>query len=280
MKSDVPWDDIMLFAAVARAGTLTAAADRTGTSPATLSRRMTALEARVERRLFLHGAQGYALTADGRALLERASAMERAAAGIADWRRADAGPLRVRISAGTWTARHLARHLPEYWSDAAAWVPEFVWCDRDMDIARREIDIGIRNRRPTHNWLAGRQVGHVDFAVYATDANVRAWIGASEDATATPSAIWARETHGAAFVTTANDPRLALELASAGLGRIVLPTFAGDREAKLIRLSDPISDLRSEQWLVAHQDTRHEPAIRAALDALAAFLMEDQRPGA
>lgn len=272
MKNVLSWDDLILFAAVARAGTLTAAAERSGSSPATLSRRMKALEARLARRLFHHGALGYALTAEGRALLDLAGRMERAAADISEWRAARDGPVRVRISAGTWTARHLARHLPGYWSPASDWVPEFVEGNRDMDIARREIDIGIRNRRPEQAWLAGRRTGIVDYAVYASGPEVEGWIGASEDAAGTPSARWVREVHGAGIVTTANDPRLMLELARAGVGRIVLPVFAGEVEGGLVRLSDPIAHLRTEEWLVCHQDARHDPPIRAALEALAGFL--------
>ncbi|MDG4648849.1 LysR family transcriptional regulator [Roseibacterium sp. SDUM158017] len=278
MKSDLSWNDLVLFAAVARSGTLTAAAGRAGSSPATLSRRMKALEAHFARRLFLHGAQGYALTADGRALLEHAGAMERAAAAIAEWRDARGGPVRVRISAGTWTARHLARHLSEYWRPDAPFVPEFVQSNRDMDIARREIDIGIRNRRPEHVWLAGRQTGIVDYAAYAARPDIEGWIGASDDAAATRSARWVRDTHESGIVTTANDPRLMLELARAGAGRIVLPVFAGDAEQGLLRVSAPITDLRSEEWLVCHQDARHDPPIRAALEALAGFLRKAERP--
>ena len=111
------WNDLALFAAVARAGTLAGAATGTGASTATLSRRMTALEAQVGRRLFRHGAQGYALTGDGAALLARAERMEAAAAEIAQWRAEGAGPVRVRLSAGTWTAAALASaaHRLEIW---------------------------------------------------------------------------------------------------------------------------------------------------------------------
>ncbi len=266
------WDDLALFAMVARTGSLTRAAAQAGTSIATLSRRMKALEAGIGRRLFLHGAQGYTPAPDGRALLERCARMEAAAAEIAQWQRSVSGPVRVRISAGTWTALHLAANLPAFWQPDAPWVPEFLHCNRDMDIARREIDIGIRNRRPEQPWLAGRRTGAVRYAVYARDADVTGWIGASEDAAATRSADWVRRHHGASVVTTANDPRLALAMAEAGMGRILIPCFAGDGIAGLVRVSDPVEEMESEEWLVCHHDARHEPGVRAALDAIAGFL--------
>ena len=266
------WDDYAYFAAVARTGGLMRAAEATGASPATLSRRMRALEARLGRRLFRHGREGYALTADGRALAERTGPMEAAAVDILHWRAAAAGPVPVRISAGTWTALDLAANLARYWAPDHPWVPEFVHCDLRMDLARREIDVGVRNARPDQPWLAGRRTGRVAYAAYATSRAVSTWIGPSHDADPTPSGRWVSMHHAGAIGPRANTPRLAAEMARTGAGRVVLPTFVGDAMAPLVRVSDPIEALASEEWLVSHQDGRHEPAIRAALDALAGWL--------
>ena len=269
---DPGWDDYAYFAAVARTGGLMRAAEATGASPATLSRRMRAFEARLGRRLFRHAREGYALTADGRALAERTRPMEAAAVDILHWRAAAAGPVPVRIPAGTWTALDLAGNLARYWSAGDPWVPEFVHCDLRMDFARREIDIGIRNARPDQPWLAGRRTGRVAYAAYGASEAVSAWIGPSHDADETPSGRWVATHHAGAIAARANTPRLAAEMARAGADRAVLPTFVGDRMAPLVRLSDPIEALASDEWLVSHQDGRHEPAIRAALDALAGWL--------
>ena len=59
----------------------------------------------------------------------------------------------------------------------------------------------------------------------------------------------------------------------AGLGRAVLPTFAGDAVAEVARQGPPIAALRTEQWLVSHHDHRHHPPVRAALEALAPVLL-------
>ncbi len=263
------WTDYGLFAAVARSGSLAGAARETGLSQATLSRRMTGLEQRSGRRLFVHGASGYTPTAEGRALLERAKKMEAAARDIAHWSAAQSGPPRVRISAGTWTTERLARTLTDYWSPDATWMPEFVSCNRDLDIERREVDIGVRNRRPTHPWLAGRRTGVVEHAAYAVSPDVTGWIGPSDDTAALPSEAWTVAHHAADMVAVSNEPSVRMALARSGVGRVVLPTFAGDAIADLVRVGPVIGALTSEEWLVCHQDTRHDPAIRAALDALA-----------
>ncbi|MEL6838768.1 MAG: LysR family transcriptional regulator [Pseudomonadota bacterium] len=270
MKTD--WNDLAYFSAIARLGGLSRAAHELGVSQATLSRRMKAFEAALGRRLFLHGADGYTLTADGSALAQKAFDMEEAARQVDKWRDAAKGPVCVRISAGTWTAMDLAERVQSYWSAEAIWLPEFVYCDHDLDIARREVDIGLRNRCPEQPWVARRRVGEVAFAEYGADADVQGWIGAAWGATMTPSALWVKEHYGDRIVTKANSPHLACALARAGIGRVVLPLFIGERTEGLIRLSDEIDGLRSEQWLVSHHDARNEPPIRAALDAIADYV--------
>jgi DNA-binding transcriptional LysR family regulator len=272
MKTGTDWTDLAYFAAVAGAGGLARAAAELGVSAATLSRRMTAFETALGRRLFQRGSAGYALTADGRALAERIRGMDQVARQVALWREEAFGPVRVRLSAGAWTALDLAERLEEYWSPAAAWVPEFVYCDLDLDIGRREVDIGVRNRRPDRPWLAGRRIGSVDYAAYAAHAGVEGWIGPSWGAPLTPSVRWVVERHGDRIATTANNPHLAAALARAGVGRVVLPTFMGDRMSGLERVSETVAELRSEQWLVSHHEARADPPIRAALDAVAGYL--------
>ncbi|QBY00827.1 LysR family transcriptional regulator [Rhodophyticola sp. CCM32] len=271
MESQPHWDDYAYFAAVARTGGIARAAQTSGVSTATLSRRMRAFEARLGRRLFLHGASGYTLTAEGRTLWDKIQRMETAAADISQWRQTSTGPVPVRISAGTWTALHISERLDEIWRPDAPWLPEFIHCELPMDIARREIDIGIRNRRPEQPWLAGQRVGTTEFAIYATDKAITGWIGPADDAAATRSAQWVEAHHGAQIVTRSNLPLFAYQMARAGVGRVVLPLPVGDGAPGLIRLSDPIPELCMERWLVSHHEGRHEPPVRAALTALARF---------
>ncbi|MEL6679527.1 MAG: LysR family transcriptional regulator [Pseudomonadota bacterium] len=268
MKSTVDWSDLQTFLAVARAGGLSAASAETGLSPATLGRRMNALESTLGQRLFLRGAQGYALAPDGTALLVDAEAMERAASGIG--RGGSAAP-DVRITAGFWTAQFLAARLASFWTPEAPWRPDLRVANARLDLGRREVDIGVRNRRPSEPWLAGRMLGHVAFAVYGTPGADLPWIDLAAAGVSTPSALWVAGQEGPRLVT--NDPAVVLIWLRAGLGRAVLPTFAGDAVAEVARQGPPIAALRTEQWLVSHHDHRHHPPVRAALEALAPVLL-------
>lgn len=274
MKRPPTLDDIALFLAVADAGGLAGAARATGASVPTLSRRMTVLEETLAVRLFERGRRGYALTASGRALLAEAEPLRAAAARLRDFTVDRDRPRRVRITAGLWTARFLARNIARVWREGDGWMPEFLASNATLDIARREADVGIRNSRPGQGWLAGRMTLPIAYAIYARDAGVAGYVTQPEGGGTTPSERWVRARHARAVVTTASDPRLALDLATAGVGRVLLPTFAGDAEAGLVRIGRPIDEIAHDEWLVSHHDGRHDPPVRAALDALARLLTD------
>lgn len=271
MKRTPSLDDLTLFLAVADAGGLAGASRATGTSVPTLSRRMTALEAEIGRRLFVRGKRAYALTSDGRALLAEAAPLRTVTQKLQTFASSDAAP-RVRITAGMWTSRFLARHLSRVWSPDDAWIPEFLASNANVDIARREADIGIRNRRPEQSWLAGRRTTRIEYGIYATGPDVAGFVTLPDGAASTPSERWLRANHADSIVTTASDARLALDLALAGIGRILLPTFEGDAQPTLHRIGAPIDDISHDEWLVSHHDGRHDPPVRKALDAIGALL--------
>lgn len=276
-KMKVSLDDLALFLAIANAGGLAGAARSTKVSQPTLSRRMQRLEADLGKRLFHRGARGYALTTDGRALLPLARGVADRASDVARWASAPDTPRPVRISAGNWTALWIATHLPPL--DNAPWFPEFVTADTRLDIARREVDIGIRNARPDQSWLAGRPMREIRSAVYARDSSVQGWILAGSETNPTPSARWVLAHHGDALCARTNDPRLAAQLAARGAGRVVLPVFAATLVPGLVRVSDDIPALTHREWLVSHHDTRHDAPVRAALDVLEAVLSKTLHSG-
>lgn len=268
-------DDIALFLAVADAGGLGGAASATGVSTPTLSRRMAALERRLETRLFERGKRGYALTAAGRALLTEAEPLRAAAARLARWPEAETQP-KVRITAGHWTTRFIAQNITQIWSPDAGWMPEFLASNARIDIARRQADIGVRNRPPDQPWLAGRRTYPVEYAAFARDASVTGYLVLTDGAPTTPTDRWVREHRADQIVTTASDSRLAADLALAGIGRVVLPTYAGATIKGLLPVDGIIEDLTHDEWIVAHHDARQDRPVRAALDALTALLTDSR----
>jgi len=277
MKDEISLDDLMQFLAVCDAGGLVGAVATTGQSAPTLSRKMVALERQTGRRLFIRGNKGYVLTAEGRELKSEAEGLTAIRRRLAAFSVATRTP-RVRITSGTWNAHYLARNLSAFWTKSDGWMPEFLASMAVLDIARREADIGIRNRKPDQPWLAGRRTRRVDYIEYASSVDVTGYVTLADHIAIAPSSRWVHNNRSDQIVTTASDARLELDLTRKGIGRMVLPSFIGDGEPGLVRVSDPIEELCHDEWLVAHQDARHDPPVRRAIDALIGFL-EKERAG-
>ena len=142
-------------------------------------------------------------------------------------------------------------------------------------IARREITIGFRNARPTETGLAGRKLNKVQFATYAKANAPERWIRIAAE---TPSARYVAERAGTSIACDVSNPRLALDLALAGVGQAVLPTFVGDAHRALQRRDGPIEELTHASWLVTHADDRNLPEVRRVLDRIAALDASRDRP--
>src|SRR3954453_213154 len=100
-RTALDWEDVRYFVALARCGTLSATARALRVNHATVARRVTSLETRLGRALFDRRADGYALTAEGKAVLDEARAMDTAALSVQS--RLDAGTElsgTVRLTAG------------------------------------------------------------------------------------------------------------------------------------------------------------------------------------
>ncbi|MDJ0820561.1 MAG: LysR family transcriptional regulator [Paracoccaceae bacterium] len=262
------WDDLNLFLAVARGGGLSAAAKVTGRSPATLGRRMHGLERSLGRDLFVRHDRGYRLTSEGQTLMTELLEVEARIARLVARPGADGLPL-VKVSAGTWTTLALLRSF-----DAVTGTPpdvrlRFMSAERVLDITRREVVIGFRNRRPTEETLAGRKLAAVEFAPYATPDAPERWIRVVAE---TPSARWVAQIAGADTACEVNSPRNALDLALAGQGKALLPTFIGDAEPGLRRVGTVVPELTHDQWLVTHEADRHLPEVRRSIDRMCRVL--------
>src|ERR1700747_3726806 len=115
-SAPMDWDDVRVFLAVARRGSLRAAGRAPGLSQPTIGRRLAAFEATFGGpTLFDRLPEGLRLNAAGEALLPAAEQLESSALAL-ERRRAAASPAlsgTVRISVGEWAASFLARCLSD-----------------------------------------------------------------------------------------------------------------------------------------------------------------------
>ena len=276
---DSDWDDLRLFLSVARLGGLSAATEITGLSAATLGRRVTALERKLGKSLFQRSQTGYRLTEAGEDLLRRAEDVDAAMLSLKRWHEGTMGDRIVRLSAGSWTSAFVARHVGALWSVEDRFGLELVTANLKVDIGRRHADLGIRNGRPTEQWLAGRLIGAVAYAIYSGLQLVNGikagyFVGMAGDSAQTHSARWLEARHGDRIAVRGNDAMSVRELVANGAGLSVFPCFVGDSDPRLVRVAPPISELRTEQWLVSHHEERHEPAVRTIADRIARLMHE------
>lgn len=141
------WSDLKIFLAVARAGTLGAAARQIGQTQPTLGRRLRALEQALGQSLFQRTSGGFVLTDEGQAVLVHAERMEEEVLGIA--RQVSGQPDRLsgflRLSASEWFGTYvLTPVLAEFSRQHPDVTIELVTDTRLYSLSRREADLVFR----------------------------------------------------------------------------------------------------------------------------------------
>ncbi|MFD0978700.1 LysR family transcriptional regulator [Tropicimonas aquimaris] len=155
------WDDLRVFLAVARQGSLSAAGTTLGLDPATAGRRVGRLEAALGTVLFLKSPQGYALTEAGERLMPHAVEAEQAMACAEDAVRGQGDRLAgaVRIGAPDGCANFL---LPRVVTGIVAAHPalevQVVALPRVFNLNRREADMAIGVSAPTAGRLTVQKI--------------------------------------------------------------------------------------------------------------------------
>src|SRR6266478_5030445 len=156
------WDDLKYFLAVARAGSLADSAHSLKTSPATVGRRIAALETRLGARLFDRKQTGYTLTESGEAILSKAEEVEEAVLSVE--RETLGRDLRangrVRLATSDELAATLiAPHFSEFRRLYPNILLEVVGRLDLANLSRREADVSLRTARPEHGNLVARRAG-------------------------------------------------------------------------------------------------------------------------
>lgn len=275
------WNDLRYFLAVARTGSLSAAARDLRVSQATIGRRIQALEAALGGVFFERLNTGYVLTSAGRQIQNRAEAAEAAVLAVARGADAERGSLdgSVRLATGEALASHLiAPHMPAFRTAYPALQIEFVTGIRAVSLSRREADLALRLIRPDEGDHIRRRVGQVGFGLYAASSLMEArpdirenpwafdFIGWDASMQDTPMAEWTKEQALSRIVTTTTSMNVQLALVRQGVGTAILPCFVADTIPELVRLVDPAGVGSLDLWLVAHRDLSRAPRVRAVLD--------------
>lgn len=279
------WNDLRVVLAVARAGSVGAAARGLSIDPSTVQRRLRAIEAALGFAVVERRDASYRLTAHGQALLGPVEKVELA---VADLKRAvalldsgRAGPIRVtalvtlgqRIIQSGFIDAFQARH--------PGMRVEMLLEQRLFDLTRDEADIAIRGGSYGSGDLVARKIVDLPWRLYASRAFVRRHgkpatardianfptIELTDELERTPASRWMRAHGKRAPVAArcANVPSAHLAVKS-GAGLAPLPAVHAARDDDLVDLLGALPELNYPIFLVTHRQLRRQPRVRAFFD--------------
>jgi DNA-binding transcriptional LysR family regulator len=287
------WDDLRHFLAVARTGTVSAAAEVLDTDHTTVARRVDKLEDQLAAKLFYRSNLGYGLTPSGERLLPAAEAMEAsyiAAAAMERENPAISGTVRIGTPDGFGTF-FLAPRVQKLAAQHPGLELELLATARLFSLSKREADIVISLTSPDHARVVSRRLTDYQLLVYAAPAYLAAhepirspadfsrhhFIGYIEDMLVTP------ELNYLSAIGQNINPRIRstnlitqIHAALAGSGLCVLPVFIARSYPSLVPVLPDQASLHRAYFMHIHEDNRKAAHVRAT----AAFISEEIKQSA
>lgn len=283
--TDLDWEDVRFFLALARHASLSAAARALSVNHATVARRIRSLETGVGDYLVERRPDGYVLTALGTRVLASALAME-TAAGVMSRRQRLEGPSGlVRINAPPslsqmFLAGKLARLVQQYAGLDLELAADF----RAVSLERGETDIAVRYGKPDDGDVIATRAGKLGFGFYATKACAArssakpVFIGFDEANGALPEAQWlSRRFPGSRFALRVNSQVAQASAARTGLGFALLPHIVARQTPGLVLCELKHTPPTREIWLLTRSRDRNNRAIRTVRDFLIDSFRKEQR---
>ncbi|MBN8931025.1 MAG: LysR family transcriptional regulator [Rhizobium pusense] len=270
------WDDVRLFLSVARSGQFLSAARKLGVNHATLSRRVSALEAAIGTQLFLRSTNGCELTEEGQRLLASAERMEtemlNAQANLGRVDTAVAGTVRIGAPDGlgvSFLAPRLGRLTARYPDLKIQLVP----VPRSFSLSQREADIAITIERPEQGRLMFSKL--TDYSLGLLKRHRR--IGYVEDLIFSPSLNFTGEIMrdwDAAFEISSATGQTEAVRSGAGIG--ILHNYIAGQYPELIRIIPHLTISRS-YWTAYHESARQLVRVRTVVNFLQELVAEERR---
>ncbi|WP_244038332.1 LysR family transcriptional regulator [Methylobacterium sp. E-066] len=277
------WDEFRFVKTVAERGGLTAAAAQLGINHSTAFRRLEAIEAQLEMRLFERLRTGYVPTPAGLAMIEAAARIETDVTGfartVAGQGQTLAGELRVTAPVNVATGL-LMPILATFCTRYPQIRLDLILAEQALNLSRRDADVAIRASRNPSETLVGRRLTGLAWAVYGRAD--RAYGDLATEDWVVPGSAVAAGLFAPFIAARAPAERIKLRIntvtgltaaVAAGIGIGPLPCFEGDADPALRRLSGPHPEIGADLWMLTHPDLRHAGRVRAFMDHLAEAIL-------
>lgn len=279
------WSDLRIFLAIAREGTLGAAARKLALSQPTMGRRLRALEAAVGHKLFQRTTDGFVLTDEGSALLGHAERMEEEALAIDRRLAGQTQQLEgtLRITSSDWFGAHvLTPVLAEFSIRHPQVTIELLTDARFLSLSRREADVAFRIRLFDEVDVVSRKLLHMPYGAYlrqglahpvAGDGSGSALLALDSAFAGTPDDSWLQAMLPKARVVFRSNSRdVQARMCAEGMGIAVLPIPLGERITGIERIDLDAEPPGRDTWIGYHRDLRRLARLRALLDLVIARL--------
>lgn len=272
------WDDLQVFLAVVRQGSILGAARALGVNHSTVLRRVGSLEETLSARLFDRLPSGYALTSSGSEIAERlAGITEQIDAAHRQLMGVDVEIKGIIRLTSTDTLVHglLMPLIVRFQERHRGVQVQLVVNNSFLSLSKREADVAIRgSNRPPEN-LVGRRVGDIQTALYASRAYLKAvgrkaslqdhtWVAPDESLAHLEQAKWLIRNVPAGRIAVRVDSLVGMVDAvvhGAGVGMLLCPL--AESRPGLVQLEAPDERLNTQVWILTHPDLKQVARIRA-----------------
>ncbi len=278
------WDDVRVFLAVARAGSLAGGAREVGLDRSTASRRITALEKALGALVFARSREGLRLSPAGVRLLERAERMASEARALA-LEAADAGEMvgTVRVATTEALAVLLVEEgLLDVRRGHPDLVIELLGGNRPVDLTRGEADLVLRFTPVREASVKVRRVALFGVALFAAESYARQrGAPAGEEAlaghdvllpggelSALPEAKWLSSRPGVRVALRSSSMPALVAAAVAGSGIAAITDAWGRRTPGLRRLFTVDEVPPRPLWLAMAPEAAARAAVRRVAERI------------
>jgi len=273
------WSDVRIFLAIAREGTLGAAARKIGQTQPTMGRRLRALEAAPGQTLFQRPAVGVVLTDEGTAVLAHAERIEEEAIALQRQAKGTEAQLdgTLRVSSSDWFGTMmLSPVIAAFGKRHPKVTVELLTDARLYSLPRREADLVFRIKPFDEPEVISRKLLHIPYTLYgkkgckpprAGDGSGVRVVTMNAEFADMPDAVWLKRMLPKAEIGSRSNNRQAqAELCANGGGLVVLPRPLGDRDRRLVPLDIGVSPPGRDTYVGYHRDLRRLARLRALLD--------------
>lgn len=278
------WNDHQYFLAVARLGSLNAAAKYLGVTHSTVLRRINALEDTMKVRLFERFHSGYVLTPAGEGILQHVETLEESTLAIERTLLGQdvnlSGTLKISTSdtIGYYWLPSRIKAFAEKYPDIML---DIDVTTRQRDLTKREADIVLSAAMKQPEHMVGKVLQPIHFALYAhqdyiathgildqdIDLNAHNILSLNDTLAHIPIIKWLENQCKNNPPILRSDKFSALyQLCQQGIGIAPLPSYVGDQDDALVAVMDTPQSCDNQMWLLTHPDIRHTARIQAFME--------------